>query len=828
MRKVTLPRSTVCFSSGATGMRTALPMSILLLAGCHGSLIDSAQPSGSGSIGLAGGVVRDGAATLTIPPGALTRPTSIVMSSVATPVPVPSGVVLQGAVRSLTPHGLPFTTPATLRLPISSGSVACQVLWLSGPGDTTWKLASGVALEGGMATLPLEHLSFYALVERTGGCALDNGGCDSNATCAVNAGVASCACAGGYEGDGFSCATTASVSAAFCRQAGANCGTLPRTDVSGALHEADCGSCAAPESCGAVTPNVCGCVAESDTEFCGAGQAQCGSLTANDNCGQERTVDCGGCAAGEVCSGTSPRVCACAPDSDTQLCAQAGYQCGPLTVTDNCGHEEQVDCGMCPAQSHCVGDAGAPSTCVCTPQSDAQLCAILGASCGRPPAEVLDNCGMPRTPDCGMCPSGAPCGPNNQCPCANESDAQLCWNQNAQCGVITATDNCGTTRVGVNCGGCFNGGMCGETAPNLCGCVPESNEDFCADQSAQCGPVTGTDNCGTPRTVPSCGSCGECVNGGACTSNQCTCSPETDAQLCAAAHAECGTISSGGGAMINCGTCPGGMMCGPNNQCPCQPESDSQLCESKNAQCGTLTALDNCRMQRTVQCAVCPPGVMCGVSQPNVCGCVSESDEALCDSANAQCGSLTATDNCGASRTIDCGVCQNGGSCGDPKPNTCPCIPESPQSLCERSAAYCGSLTAPNNCGTPTTVNDCGTCPDGVPCGEAWPNWCGSCVPETDSELCIQAGAVCGTLTVTDNCGNTRNPECGGCPGNGTCTANMCPCVPESDFQFCFNAGAWCGTVTGIDNCANPRTVQDCGTCWPGTTCGAPTPNRCG
>jgi hypothetical protein len=56
----------------------------------------------------------------------------------------------------------------------------------------------------------------------------------------------------------------------------------------------------------------------------------------------------------------------------------------------------------------------------------------------------------------------------------------------------------------------------------------------------------------------------------------------------------------------------------------------------------------------------------------------------------------------------------------------------------------------------------------------------------------------------------------------------MCPCVPESDFQFCFNAGAWCGTVTGIDNCANPRTVQDCGTCWPGTTCGAPTPNRCG
>ncbi len=38
-------------------------------------------------------------------------------------------------------------------------------------------------------------------------------------------------------------------------------------------------------------------------------------------------------------------------------------------------------------------------------------------------------------------------------------------------------------------------------------CVPESNAAFCARLSAECGELAGTDNCGDPRTVASCGEC---------------------------------------------------------------------------------------------------------------------------------------------------------------------------------------------------------------------------------------------------------------------------------------------------------------------------------
>ncbi|RAL21589.1 hypothetical protein DL240_12085 [Lujinxingia litoralis] len=39
------------------------------------------------------------------------------------------------------------------------------------------------------------------------------------------------------------------------------------------------------------------------------------------------------------------------------------------------------------------------------------------------------------------------------------------------------------------------------------------------------------------------------------------------------------------------------------------------------------------------------------------------------------------------------------------------------------------------------------------------------CVPESDSALCADHGAVCGPLSVTDRCGEPRNVECGSCPG---------------------------------------------------------------
>lgn len=49
----------------------------------------------------------------------------------------------------------------------------------------------------------------------------------------------------------------------------------------------------------------------------------------------------------------------------------------------------------------------------------------------------------------------------------------------------------------------------------------------------------------------------------------------------------------------------------------------------------------------------------------------------------------------------------------------------------------------------------------------------GNCVPETNSELCQQAGFTCGQANRVDRCGMTRELSCGSCNG-GSCVGNRC------------------------------------------------------
>ena len=51
-------------------------------------------------------------------------------------------------------------------------------------------------------------------------------------------------------------------------------------------------------------------------------------------------------------------------------------------------------------------------------------------------------------------------------------------------------------------------------------CVPESDTEFCARLGKSCESVTGNDNCGMPRTVTSCGTCGAAAP--ACVGNVCS------------------------------------------------------------------------------------------------------------------------------------------------------------------------------------------------------------------------------------------------------------------------------------------------------------------
>jgi hypothetical protein len=153
--------------------------------------------------------------------------------------------------------------------------------------------------------------------------------------------------------------------------------------------------------------------------------------------------------------------------------------------------------------------------------------------------------------------------------CTPQSTAAFCTNQGIECGPVTATDNCGSSRTVANCGGCNLPQTCGGGGnAGHCGCTPQSNAAFCADQGTSCGPITGTDNCGASRTIASCGACsGVNTCGGGGSPGACGCTPETDAQLCAAANRACGGISvtdrcGGARTVASCGTCSGAQTCG--------------------------------------------------------------------------------------------------------------------------------------------------------------------------------------------------------------------------------------------------------------------------
>ncbi len=178
--------------------------------------------------------------------------------------------------------------------------------------------------------------------------------------------------------------------------------------------------------------------------------------------------------------------------------------------------------------------------------------------------------------------------------------------------------------------------------------------------------------------------------------------------------------------------------------------------------------------------------------------------------------------------------CTGGGGCYYPS-NTQSCTPnvcgldistnKNACVVCTQGSVMCSDSTHTQSCsnnqwGAPTF------CSNG--CNSAT-GACNGCVPTT----CGAQGANCGTIP--NGCG-TGNLNCGSCTSPATCggggTANVCgtTCTPETNASFCSHLGKNCGTVTGTDNCGNTsRTVSSCGTCTSPATCGgAGTTNVCG
>ena len=145
---------------------------------------------------------------------------------------------------------------------------------------------------------------------------------------------------------------------------------------------------------------------------------------------------------------------------------------------------------------------------------------------------------------------------------------------------------------------------------NTPSCTPESNPSFCSRQQAQCGLVTGKDNCGSIRTL----NCGACPQG-PCQANRCasSCEPEDDATLCAQADAQCGPkdIQDRCGLMraVDCGSCLSPQTCDSmTNRCQCVPEDALAFCARQGAQCGIKNAQDQCGVMRAIDCGACPQG----------------------------------------------------------------------------------------------------------------------------------------------------------------------------------------------------------------------------
>jgi peptidoglycan/xylan/chitin deacetylase (PgdA/CDA1 family) len=270
--------------------------------------------------------------------------------------------------------------------------------------------------------------------------------------------------------------------------------------------------------------------------------------------------------------------------------------------------------------------------------------------------------------------------------------------------------------------------------------------------------------------------------------------------------------------------------------------------------------------------------------------CTAESNAAFCARLGKTCGTVTANDNCGASRTVtSCGACTSPETCGGGGASNVCGSPSNDDKTEGGSATGTGS---PCNATTEAVVKAY----DNLMTSGSFSKWCITSAPSTSvpvSTVYDFAGTTAHAITqytiTTGNDQAPRDPKSWTFQGcQGTCTAGSDAgwttldtrtnqlagaarfqtstysfsnaiayqqyrlritanigdtartqiaelqmfagaCTPEADGAFCSRLGKSCGTVTANDNCGASRTVASCGTCTSPMTCGGGgTANVCG
>ncbi len=151
-------------------------LSLIAAVGCSPAteVADAARPGtdvgagidvgpGSTLVGASGGTVSGPDGTrLVVPPGALSTDVAITIEVVAMPAGASFGTTPIGATYRFLPHGLTFSAPVTVDLPIAPTGSRITLLTLADDADTTWEVVEGGTIDATGGHVPVSHLSYFS------------------------------------------------------------------------------------------------------------------------------------------------------------------------------------------------------------------------------------------------------------------------------------------------------------------------------------------------------------------------------------------------------------------------------------------------------------------------------------------------------------------------------------------------------------------------------------------------------------------------------------------------------------------------------------------